>query len=168
MCSQAPCNCCIVRLLDRQSTRMQAPSDQILNHDCCLLSPARCAFRPCCASSQPLCRCAGTETTASTMTFACWNLARCPDKAAKLQAELDKHPGGPAHTPAVRISVQFSVTAAKLQAELDTKRAPWWASPRMHGSRNAGWSSVLQGSMGAAALLHAQCMLQQARLGVAT
>ena len=36
---------------------------------------------------------AGTETTASTITFACWNLARCPDKAAKLQAEIDAHLG---------------------------------------------------------------------------
>lgn len=27
------------------------------------------------------------------MQFACWNLASCPDKMAKLQQEIDAHPG---------------------------------------------------------------------------
>ena len=40
----------------------------------------------------------GYETTANALTFTIWNLARCPDKAAKLAAEIDAHPGDPTYS----------------------------------------------------------------------
>lgn len=57
------------------------------------------------------------------MQVACWQLARYPDKAAKLQAELDAHPGAPCTAgAAIHHSWQLArhpAKAAKLQAGLD-------------------------------------------------
>ena len=38
---------------------------------------------------------AGYETTANTLAFAIYNLAKSPDKVARLCAEVDAHPGNP-------------------------------------------------------------------------
>ena len=57
---------------------------------------------------------AGYETTANTLAFTIWNLARCPDKAAKLAAEIDAHPGDPSYSSLA----QMPYTEAVLQEGL--------------------------------------------------
>lgn len=58
---------------------------------------------------------AGYETTANTLAFAIYNLARQPDKAAKLCAEIDAHPGNPDYQSLEKLTYTDAVLRESLR-----------------------------------------------------